>query len=134
MVLTAPLKFKAGKVDYNQDENIYTPLPTKGEIVVKQSDEGEGFYSFTWCPRGSTVGSVEPEELLVIAGDVTWKKVKSCKSGRVYMLTFLSSGAKNLFWMQSIGDDEYNLDKETEEDKEIFKKINELFQELPDEE
>ncbi len=130
MVLTSPLKFKAGKVDYIPEDNIYTPNPIKGEIVIKQSDEGEGFYSFTWSPREVTAGGVESEELLVIAGDVTWKKVKSAKSGRVYMLTFLSSRAKNLFWLQSANDDEYDLSKETEQDKEIFKKITELFQEL----
>ncbi|KAG7881755.1 hypothetical protein KL905_000759 [Ogataea polymorpha] len=129
MVLSTPLKFKAGKVDYNEETKVYTPNPTKGEIVISQSDEGDEFYLFVWKPRETTVGGVEPEELLVIAGDVTWKKVNSCKTGRVYMLTFLSSGAKNLFWMQEINDDENDPSKETEKDKEIFRKINDLFKE-----
>ncbi|KAH3668134.1 hypothetical protein OGAPHI_001888 [Ogataea philodendri] len=129
MVLSSPLKFKAGKVDYNEETKVYTPNPVKGEIVISQSDEGDEFYLFVWKPRDNTVSGIDSEELLVIAGDVTWKKVKSCKSGRVYMLTFLSSGAKNLFWMQDINQDENDLSKETDQDKEIYRKINELFQE-----
>ncbi|GME73472.1 unnamed protein product [Ambrosiozyma monospora] len=146
-MVTLPLKFKAGRVNYNEQTNVYTPSPIKGEITIKPSDEaeGEGFYNFTWAPResvntasstpGVTEADSEPEELLVIAGDVTWKRVKSCKTGRVYMLTFISSGAKNLFWLQEPnGEDEEDnngagLSKESARDKEIFDEITKLFAE-----
>ncbi|VEU19975.1 DEKNAAC100610 [Brettanomyces naardenensis] len=128
MTLSLPLKFKAGRVDFKEETGIYTPSPIKGQIVLKPSEEGKGFYSFTWSPRENTVSGVESEELLVIAGDVAWRRVKSCTGGRVYMLFFLSSGAKNMYWMQDINDDEDNPSKETEKDKEIFDKINGLLQ------
>lgn len=127
MTLSLPLKFKAGKVDFNEDTGIYKPTPIKGEIVLKPSEEGEGFYSLTWRPRERTTTGVESDELLVIAGDVVWRRVNSCKTGRVYMLLFLSSGAKYMYWMQDQNDDEDHPDKETEKDREIFDKINELF-------
>lgn len=97
-----PLKFNAGKVDYNAELDQYVPLKTPGEITINQSAEGEGCFSFTWKPKNST--SQDIEELLVFQGDVVWKKVNSCTSGRVYMLAFLSSGAKHLYWMQDVND------------------------------
>lgn len=128
-MLTLPLKFKAGKVDYNEDSGIYTPNPTKGEIELSESGEGEGFYSFVWKPRDSIVGNIEPEELLVFVGDVSWRKISSCKTGRIYMLSFMSSGAKNLFWMQDVNNDDDDPSKESEKDREICTKINELLME-----
>ncbi|QPG76382.1 hypothetical protein FOA43_003771 [Brettanomyces nanus] len=128
MTLSLPIKFKAGRVECKENTGIYTPNPIKGEIGLKASEEGEGFYSFTWSPRDKTVTGVENDELLVIAGDVTWRRVKSCTTGRVYMLLFLSSGAKYMYWMQDPNDDEDDLSKETEKDEQLFNKINELFQ------
>lgn len=126
-----PIKFKAGRVTYDEETNSCTPSPIKGEITIKESEEGPGFYSFAWQSRDKTAGSNNTaEDFLLIAGDVTWKKVKSCKTGRVYMLTFLSSGAKHLFWMQNVSEDEDDLSKDT--DKDI--KINESIHQILDEE
>lgn len=126
--VTLPLKFNAGKVEYNEDTDFYTPLATPGEIIVDHSPEGEGCYSFTWKPRNNT--STITDELLVFEGDVIWQKINSCKSGRVYMLAFLSSGAKNLYWMQDINDDNAGeddddelLSKDSKKDLEIAEKL-----------
>lgn len=97
-----PLKFNAGKVAYDAEADQYIPAKTPGQIIIDQSPEGEGCFSFTWKPKSST--SQDIEELLVFQGDVIWKKVNSCTSGRVYMLAFLSSGAKHLYWMQDVND------------------------------
>ena len=131
MTMTLPLKFNAGKVDYNEDTGVYTPLNGPGEIVVDHSPEGEGCYSFTWRPRQST--SSTADELLVFEGDVVWQKINSCKSGRVYMLAFLSSGAKNLYWMQDVNDDgageddEDLLSRDSKQDLEIASKLRGLL-------
>lgn len=132
MTVTLPLNFNAGKVDYNEETGIYTPLACPGEIVVDNSLEGEGCYSFVWRPRSSS--SEKIEELLVFEGDVVWQKINSCTSGRVYMLAFLSSGAKNLFWMQDVNDegageddDEETISKDSKKDIEISNKLRELL-------
>ncbi|CDK24213.1 unnamed protein product [Kuraishia capsulata CBS 1993] len=129
--MSAILKFRAGKVQFDDSSRVCTPQPIKGEITVKQSEEGEDFYDFTWSPVDKTPG-VSDEVLLVIPGDVTWKRVEACKTGRVYKLTFLSSGAKNLFWMQDPNDDDDDLSAETSKDKQIYAKLNGLFSEPED--
>lgn len=102
MTINLPLRVNAGKVVFNEATETYTPLAGPGEIVVDHSPEGEGCYSFSWKPRNST--AADCDELLVFEGDVVWQKVNSCTSGRVYMLAFLSSGAKHLYWMQDVND------------------------------
>ncbi|KAG0683684.1 hypothetical protein C6P40_000791 [Pichia californica] len=128
MTITLPLKFNAGKVEYNEKLDAYVPLPTPGEIIVDHSSEGEGCYSFTWKPRNND--SVIIDELLVFEGDVVWQKINSCKSGRVYMLAFLSSGAKSMYWMQDVNDDGAGEDdddellfKDSKKDLEIAAKL-----------
>lgn len=119
------VKFNAGKVQYDEDTKKCLPLPHKGVISIKPSAEEDSFYDFIWTPKSGS-GNVESDDLLIIPGDVTFKQVKSCKTGRVFALTFLSSGAKNLYWLQDVGDDE-ELDKLTEKDELIVKKISDLL-------
>lgn len=119
----ALVKFNAGKVQYDDSTHECKPLPQKGVISIKVNADDESFYDFTWTPKNS---NVEPDELLVIPGDVSFKQVKSCTTGRVVALTFLSSGAKNLYWFQDVGDDD-ELNKFTEKDQQIVCKINKLI-------
>lgn len=119
----ALVKFNAGKVQYDETTHKCTPLPHKGVISIKVNSDEEGFYDFTWTPKSS---NGERDELLIIPGDVSFKPVKSCTTGRVVALTFLSSGAKNLYWFQDVGDDE-QLNSFTTKDNEIIRKINELI-------
>lgn len=120
------IRFNAGKVQYDEDTNRCTPLPHKGIITIKQNSEDEDFYDFTWSPKSSGSGNVEKDELLIIPGDVTFKKVKSCTTGRIFALTFLSSGAKHLYWLQDVGDED-ELDKLTSKDKDIVNQINSII-------
>ncbi|ODQ77383.1 hypothetical protein BABINDRAFT_163631 [Babjeviella inositovora NRRL Y-12698] len=125
--MSALVSFNAGRVSYSEATKKCTPEPLKGKITIKASEEGDFFYDFTWAPRESTPGVVS-DELLVIAGDVQWKHIASCKTGRVFSLTFLSSGAKNLYWMQDLNDDENDEPSQlSKKDLEISAKITKLF-------
>lgn len=130
------LRIHAGKVQYDEATNKCTPLPTKGVIMMRPSKEEVGFFNFKWSPRSST-SNIESDRLLIIPGDVTFKHVKSCKTGRVVALTFLSSGAKHLYWLQDVGegtDDEEELSKLTEKDINFISGINEMILSNDDEE
>ncbi|CAI5757629.1 unnamed protein product [Candida verbasci] len=124
------LKFYAGKVQYEEETNRCTPLPYKGVISIKQSTEEPDFFDFTWSIKNDstiqTPSNIEKDELLLIPGDVSIKHIKSCNTGRVFALTFLSSGAKYLYWLQDIGDID-QLNKLTEKDSKIIQDIKELI-------
>lgn len=125
------LRFNAGRCSF--DGTTYTPEATPGEIIIEDSEEGEGCYNWIWKARLSD-SHEELDELLVFHGDVVWRRINSCTSGRVYMLAFLSSGAKHLYWMQDINDDKAGeneddeiLSKESAKDISISQKIRELL-------
>lgn len=121
--MTKTIRFNAGKVQYNEETKACTPLPHKGQVTIKPSPDEDGFFDFLWAPKSNS--GIEKDELLIIPGDVTFKQVTSCKSGRVVALTFLSSGAKSLYWLQDVGDDD-KLDQLTEKDKELLASVQEL--------
>lgn len=127
------IKFRAGRVNYDAEKKLATPEPIQGEITIKQSDEDESFYSFQWAPKDN-VPNVEPEDLLVIPGDVTWTQVEEAKTGRIFALTFLSSGARHLFWLQEVNDDEDDLSALSKKDKEILERIEKIFEPVEEEE
>ncbi|KAI5954716.1 hypothetical protein KGF57_003739 [Candida theae] len=126
------LKFHAGKVQYNEDTNRCTPLPYEGVISIKPSAEEPDFLDFTWTPKPDQTSQingtqqVEKDELLLIPGDVTIKTIKSCNTGRVFAFTFLSSGAKYLYWLQDVGDVD-DLGKLTEKDNKLIQSISSLI-------
>ncbi|GMM35968.1 proteasome regulatory particle lid subunit [Saccharomycopsis crataegensis] len=124
------LKFKAGKVDYNEETHKCTPKPLKGEVTIKKVEDDESFYDFSWESREKTAAGVahnpDEDELLIIPGDVTWKHVKSCTTGRVFCLNF-TSGAKSFYWMQDKNDNEDDPSELSAKDKEIAAKIQKLI-------
>lgn len=128
--MTKSIKFNAGKVEYDEETHKCTPLPFKGVIQIKPSQDDPDFLSFTWTPKpdnmNGSLSTVESDELLLIPGDVSFKHVKSCDTGRVFKLTFLSSGANHLYWFQDVGDLD-QLDKLTDKDMKIIKDIEEMI-------
>ena len=100
-----------------------TADPAKGSIELYR-DADQMMY-FVW--RNRTTNAVSPnDELVVVPGDYTWKRVHQCKSvfyfapllstsfaytrcstGRVFLLSFY--GDKRFFWMQ-----EPNANKDAE--------------------
>ncbi|GEQ68898.1 hypothetical protein JCM33374_g2567 [Metschnikowia sp. JCM 33374] len=122
--MTKTIKFNAGKVQYDDETKRCTPLPHKGVVTISPSAEDEGFFDFLWTPESDS--GLQKDELLLIPGDMTFKPVKSCKTGRVVALTFLSSGDKSLYWLQDVGDDE-DLDKWTAKDEQLVRDFQALI-------
>jgi len=124
------IKFNAGKVKYDEDTRKCTPLPVSGMIQISPSIDDPEFLSFTWTPKldstSNVAGTVEKDELLLIPGDVSFKQVKSCTTGRVFKLTFLSSGASHLYWLQDVADLDH-LDQLSEKDQKIINDIQEAI-------
>lgn len=127
------IKFRAGRVKYDAEKKLATPEPIQGQITIKPSEEDESFYSFEWAPKDN-VTNVEKEDLLVIPGDVSWKQVEEAKTGRVFALTFLSSGARHLFWLQEVSDNEDDLSALSKKDKELLERIEKVFEPVEEEE
>lgn len=128
------IKFKAGRVDFDEETKACTPSPVKGEVSISQNEEADSFFNFVWSPRDKTAGEIESDELLVVPGDVTWKHIQSCNTGRVYQLKFLSSGARHLFWMQDRPEDDDKPENLTPKDIEIAGKIENLFKDMEEDE
>lgn len=126
--MSKTIKFNAGKVQYDENTHKCTPLPHKGHVTIRPSPDEEGFFDFVWAPK--TASGLDKDELLIIPGDVTFKPVALCTTGRVLALTFLSSGAKNLYWLQDVGDDDA-LHQFTAADKQLVAAVQALVA-LPD--
>ncbi|KAK6198888.1 proteasome complex subunit Rpn13 ubiquitin receptor-domain-containing protein [Scheffersomyces amazonensis] len=129
--MSAPraIKFNAGRVQYDETTHRCTPLAHKGVISIKANAEEAELFDFIWSPKGDVTiaGNVpEKEMLLLMPGDVTFKHISSCTTGRVFALTFYSSGAKYLYWLQDVGDID-QVDKLTEKDINLVKSVNELI-------
>lgn len=123
------LKFKAGKVDFNEETNLCTPKSVKGQITIRPAEDDESFYDFIWTPlEKSAGGQDEEDELLIIPGDVKWKHVKSCNTGRVFSLSF-TSGAKSFYWLQDGNSNSDDPSELSAKDKEISEKISNLIEE-----
>lgn len=127
-------KFFAGRVSYNETTHECVAEPLKGQITVLESEEeGPMFYDFVWAPREPTPG-VENDEFLVIAGDVSWKHIALCTTGRVFRLTIESLQSKFYYWMQHVNDDDDEPGKLSKEDLRIQTHLNEVFGDAGDEE
>lgn len=133
------LKFKAGRVEYNEETGDAVPKRGQGLIEVTQGSDDEPWYTFAWKPRnvsgrrvdGRSAQQAEADELMIFPGDAEWKHVPECTTGRVFVLRFKSSDAQMFFWMQEPNNSE-KLDDLTAEDKRILAKMEEILTE-PDE-
>jgi hypothetical protein len=83
---TKLLSFRAGKM--NMSGTTVTADPTKGLIELYR-DPDQMVY-FVW--RSRATNNVAPgDELMVIAGDYTWKRVHQCKSAALLLLLLFVS-------------------------------------------
>jgi 26S proteasome regulatory subunit N13 len=133
--MTEIIQFKAGKVEYDEETKQCTPERGTGLIKVAKNPEDPMLYSFIWEPRGNyktVAGPDARDELLLFPGDAQWKHVKQCTTGRVFALTFKSSGQKLIFWMQNPTDGE-NPGDLSAEDKRLSESLQKLLEE-PEEE
>ena len=109
------VEFKAGKMVMRG--TTVSPINRKGSVYINQSDDG--LMHFCWKDR--TSGETE-DDLIIFPDDAEFKRVNSCKTGRVFMLKFKSSDKKNFYWMQEPKDDK---------DEEYCTKINEYLNNPP---
>ncbi|KIK82199.1 hypothetical protein PAXRUDRAFT_725801 [Paxillus rubicundulus Ve08.2h10] len=91
------LAFKAGRATRRAGTNFVDASPTKGAIILSNSEDG--LLRFVWKDR--TTGNVE-EDLILFPGDATFEKVSQAPGGRVYVLKFESSNQRHFFWLQVI--------------------------------
>lgn len=129
--MSSTIKFNAGKVDFDESTLKCTPNKQKGVITIKASEDDPDFYALSWLPKDAVAG--ESEELLLIPGDVMFKKITLCKTGRVFQLSFLLSLAKHLFWFQDVGEFDDSL-VWTEQDNILLARMSELVDEDEDDE
>ncbi|SCV04795.1 LANO_0G12442g1_1 [Lachancea nothofagi CBS 11611] len=128
------LKFRAGVADFDETSKICSPVPIKGEIVVKHSEEAEGFYDFEWKPIEKVAsGNVETIELILIPDTTKWIHIKSSKNGRVFCLLF-SSDEKYFFWLQDKHQGSEQLNDLSDVDKKMVEKFEEILSSEADDE
>lgn len=105
------LQFKAGRM--NHTEKIVVPDERKGVILIRQDESFD--LHFCWMDRRA--GAVELD-VLVQPGTVEFRRIESCRTGRIYMLKFRRTSRRMFFWMQ---DPRYELDDA------ICARVNELL-------
>lgn len=126
--MTEPIVFRAGKCDYDEQTGICTPKPMKGKIVIKPSEEAQGFYDFEWSTKEKSGSqTVEPIEFILIPGETKWVDIKSAKNGRVLCLLF-STGEKWFFWLQQKHDGGEEANEWSVSDKELLDKLQKLLE------
>eukprot|EP01118_Nematostelium_gracile_P004637 TRINITY_DN1548_c0_g1_i1.p1 TRINITY_DN1548_c0_g1~~TRINITY_DN1548_c0_g1_i1.p1 ORF type:complete len:335 (+),score=113.17 TRINITY_DN1548_c0_g1_i1:160-1164(+) len=101
------VEFRAGKMTYNDTTKKVTPDKRKGQIQLNQGMDG--LMRFQWKDR--TNGQVV-DELYIFPEEATFKRIKQCTTGRVYLLEF-KTGKMHFYWMQDPSDskDEENANK-----------------------
>jgi len=92
------VEFRAGRMV--QRGKTVSPRTNKGTIQIVQSQD-DGLIHFLWKDR--TTGQVE-SDLTIFPGDATWKRVKQCTTGRVYILEF-KEDRRLFFWLQEPSED-----------------------------
>jgi len=107
------VEFRAGKMQIRG--NLVQPDKRKGLIQLVQSPD-DNLIHLRWKDRGT--GLVETD-LIIFPEEATFKRVKQCTTGRVYLLEWKATARRLFFWMQ-----EPSEDKDAENATNINKFIN----------
>jgi len=110
------VEFRAGRM--RQRGKTVSPITNKGLIQIVQGQD-DGLVHFVWKDR--TTGQTE-SDLTIFPGEATWKRVKQCTTGRVYILEFKEQDRRLFFWLQEPADDK---------DEENANKVNQLINNPP---
>ncbi|KAL7743955.1 hypothetical protein ACLKA6_003173 [Drosophila palustris] len=107
------VEFKAGRMIQNHGAKMVEPDERKGLLYLYR--DREDVLHFCWKDRRSN-----KTELDVIAppGSLEFRRVESCKTGRIYVLKFRRSTNRMFFWMQ---DPRFDLDDD------LCARVNELL-------
>jgi len=111
------VEFRAGKMTYTESTKKVTPDKRKGFVQLTQTPDS--LIHFIWKDR--TTGGVD-QDLIIFPEEATFKHVKQCSTGRVYLLEFRASSRKLFFWMQEPSD---------AKDEEYANKINQYINNPP---
>lgn len=103
--MTPVITFKAGKCDLESSSKPYkaTPSPELGYIYLYLEDD---LVHFCWRKRSTPIGDAEID-LVMVPGDGHFLPYEAPEgrpaytNGRVFVLKFLSSSTRYLFWLQS---------------------------------
>nr|XP_044249542.1 proteasomal ubiquitin receptor ADRM1 homolog [Drosophila takahashii] len=93
---------------------IVEPDERKGLLFVRRS-AGDNQVHIHWMDRRS--GAVELD-ILATPGDLEFRRIDQCKTGRVYVLKYTRSTQRYFFWMQ---------EPQAERDADFCQRINELI-------
>ncbi|KAH8697360.1 proteasome complex subunit Rpn13 ubiquitin receptor-domain-containing protein [Talaromyces proteolyticus] len=101
MSIAAPIiTFKAGICDLDTSANppLVKPKDTPGYIYLYSEDD---LIHFCWRPRSAPL--TDPEvDLVMVPSDGTFAPYRqTATNGRIFVLKFLSSSQRYLFWLQS---------------------------------
>lgn len=122
------VQFKAGRVEYDEETKQATPKRGQGLVKVTKNPDDPSLFSFIWEPRGKNKNA-EKDELLLFPGDASWTHVTECTTGRVFALTFKTSGQKLLFWMQSPVESGKPVGELTKDDNKVAEQLAKILDE-----
>ncbi|XP_054167965.1 uncharacterized protein LOC128965320 [Oppia nitens] len=115
------VEFRAGKMTAERTgpkKMMLKPVKErKGLLYVQQTDDQ--LMHFCWKDRQT--GHIE-DDLIIFPGDIEFKKISQCKTGRVFVLKFKSNDRRLFFWSQ-----EPKVDK----DDDYVTKINDYLNNPP---
>jgi len=91
--------------------------PRKGLIQLEQTPDN--LMHFRWKDR--TTGTVDTD-LIIFPDEATFKRIKQCTTGRVYLLEWKTTARRMFFWMQEPNE---------EKDEDLCSKINQYINSPP---
>eukprot|EP01088_Endostelium_zonatum_P020373 TRINITY_DN747_c0_g1_i1.p1 TRINITY_DN747_c0_g1~~TRINITY_DN747_c0_g1_i1.p1 ORF type:complete len:365 (+),score=141.41 TRINITY_DN747_c0_g1_i1:166-1260(+) len=106
------LEFRAGKMQIRG--NVVSPDTRKGLIQLVQEDDQ--LVHFKWIDRANK--QVDTDLVLVPDPSCSFKRIKQCTTGRVFLLEWKTTHVRMFFWMQ---------EPSTDKDEEILTKVNSLI-------
>ncbi|XP_034486721.1 proteasomal ubiquitin receptor ADRM1 homolog [Drosophila innubila] len=105
------VEFKAGRMI--QGATMVEPDERKGLLYLyRDRDE-----SLHFCWKDRKANKIELD-ILALPGSLEFRRVESCKTGRIYVLKFRRSSNRMFFWMQ---DPRFDLDDD------LCARVNELL-------
>ncbi|XP_049849074.1 proteasomal ubiquitin receptor ADRM1 homolog [Schistocerca gregaria] len=113
------VSFRAGIMEMDKKSKWVRADKRKGLIMLRRCPE-DRLMHFMWQDRER--GVIETD-LIIFPNEVTFRRVESCKTARVYLLEFKMSKQRLFFWLQ---------EPSTERDDEYQQKINKYLSDPDD--
>jgi len=108
------LEFRAGKMLIRG--TVITPDTRKGLVQIVTEEDQPELVHFKWIDRSNK--QVETDLVLIPDPSCSFKRIKQCTTGRVFLLEWKTTHLQMFFWMQ---------EPSTDRDEEIVTRINSLI-------